>query len=50
MPANDVSICIVYTPQTGVSWIYFAWIIAIGALGYSAWYFVQYYKAKKNNV
>ena len=44
MPNKNASVCLVYikNPKTGISWIYFAWIIGIGALAYSVWYFMKY--------
>lgn len=50
MPAKDVSVCIVYTAQTGSSWIYLAWVIGGLALGYSIWYFVRYFKRQNSEV
>lgn len=50
MPAKNVDVCIMYSPQTGISWIYFAWIIGGLSLGYSAWYFVRYYKKRNNEI
>lgn len=50
MPAKNVSICIAYSPQTGASWIYLAWVIGVLALGYSIWYFVRYYKRQNGEV
>lgn len=50
MPAKDVSVCIVYTAQTGASWIYLAWVIGGLALGYSIWYFVRYFKKQNGEI
>lgn len=46
MPAKNTSICLVYikNSQTGSGWIYFAWILGIGALAYSIYYFTRYLK------
>ena len=38
MPASDVTICLVYTPQTGVTTVRIALIVAIITLGYLAFY------------
>lgn len=50
MPAKNVSVCIVYTAQTGASWIYLVWVIGALSLGYSIWYFVRYYKKREGNL
>ncbi len=50
MPKRNVNICIVYTPQTGSTWMYVAWIVALLALGYSIYYFTKVYKKKKNEI
>ena len=50
MPAKNVQVCIMYTGQLGISWIYFAWIIGGLSLGYSAWYFVRYYKKRNSEI
>lgn len=50
MPAKNVDVCIVYTPQTGASWLYFVWVIGILSLGYSIWYFARYYKKQNNEI
>lgn len=52
MPNKNTSICLVYikNPQTGVEWIYFAWVIGIVALAYSGWYFMKYYKNRNNEI
>lgn len=50
MPAKNVNICIVYSPQTGASWIYLVWVIGGLALGYSIWYFVRYYKKQNSEI
>ena len=52
MPDKNASICLVYVknPQTGIGWIYFAWIIGIVALLYSGWYFMKYYKNQNNEI
>lgn len=46
VPDKNTSICLVYVnnSQTGLSWIYFVWIIGIAALAYSMWYFIRYNK------
>lgn len=52
MPDSDVTICLVYTPKTGLSkgWLYLVWAIGLGSLGYSGWYFYRYYKNKKQEI
>lgn len=52
MPDDDVTICLVYTPKTGLSkgWLYLVWAIGLGSLGYSGWYFYRYYKNKKQEI
>lgn len=50
MPAKNVDVCIVYTPQTGSSWLYLVWVIGILSLGYSVWYFIRYYKKQNNEI
>lgn len=50
MPDKNVSVCIVYTGQYGVSWIYLVWVIGGLALGYSIWYFVRYYKKQNSEI
>lgn len=45
MPSKNASICLVYikNSKTGSGWIYLAWIIGIGALAYSIYYFTRYF-------
>lgn len=52
MPDSNVTICLVYTPKTGLSkgWLYLVWAIGLGSLGYSGWYFYRYYKNKKQEI
>ena len=44
MPAKDVSICIVYTPQTGSAMVKWLALIGLGALAFTVWNI-----SKKNN-
>lgn len=44
MPAKDVNICIVYTPQTGSSMVKWLALIGLGALAFTVWNI-----SKKNN-
>lgn len=44
MPAKNVSICIVYTPQTGSSMVKWLALIGLGALAFAVWNI-----SKKNN-
>lgn len=44
MPAKDVNICIVYTPQTGSSMVKWIALIGLGALAFAVWNI-----SKKNN-
>ena len=44
MPAKDVSICIVYTPQTGSAMVKWLALIGLGALAFTIWNI-----SKKNN-
>lgn len=46
MPSKNASVCLVYikNSQTGAGWIYFAWIIGVGALIYSIYYFSRYFR------
>lgn len=45
MPSKNASICLVYikNSKTGSGLIYLAWIIGIGALAYSIYYFTRYF-------
>lgn len=41
MPDKNVEVCLVYTPQTGSSWIFIVWIIGGAALAYGIYTFIK---------